>query len=108
MAPFRLRVVREGGNFRTGGKPDACWGVEIPCGGRAAEPQREDRMRTFTATVERDPDTGIYVGYVPGVPGAHSQGDTLDELETNLREVLELLAEPQAEPFGVLLTPLEW
>lgn len=42
-------------------------------------------MKTFTATVERDPDTGIYVGYVPGVPGAHSQGDTLDELETNLR-----------------------
>jgi predicted RNase H-like HicB family nuclease len=43
------------------------------------------------------------------VPGAHSQGDTLDEPEMNLREVLELLTEPEAEPFGVRLTPpLEW
>lgn len=66
-------------------------------------------MTTYTATVERDPDSGIYVGYVPGVPGAHSQGDTLDELEANLHEVLALLAEPEAEPFGVRLTPpLEW
>ena len=37
-------------------------------------------MKTFTAIVEKDKDTGLYVGYVPGFPGAHSQGDTLDEL----------------------------
>lgn len=50
-------------------------------------------MRTFTAVVERDPDTGLYVGYVPGFPGAHSQAETLDELNRNLREVIELLLE---------------
>ena len=50
-------------------------------------------MRTFTAVVERDPDTGTYVGYVPGFPGAHSQGDTLEELKTNLHEVLVMLLE---------------
>lgn len=50
-------------------------------------------MRTFTAVVERDPESGIYVGYVPGFPGAHSQGDTLDELNQNLREVIEMLLE---------------
>jgi predicted RNase H-like HicB family nuclease len=50
-------------------------------------------MRTYTAVVERDPDTGFYVGYVPGWPGAHSQGQSLDELQANLREVLELLLE---------------
>jgi predicted RNase H-like HicB family nuclease len=33
-------------------------------------------MRTFSIVVERDPDTGLYVGYVPGWPGAHSQGET--------------------------------
>ena len=49
--------------------------------------------RTFTAVVERDTDTGLYVGHVPGVPGAHSQGATLDELNRNLREVLEMLLE---------------
>ena len=50
-------------------------------------------MRTFTAVVEKCPDTGLYVGYVPGLPGAHSQADTLDELNDNLREVIEMLLE---------------
>ncbi len=52
-------------------------------------------MKTFTAIVERDPDTKLYVGYVPGFPGAHSQGETLDELQDNLREVIEMLLEDE-------------
>ncbi len=54
-------------------------------------------MRTYTAVVERCPDTGLYVGYVPGFAGAHSQGETLDELNKNLREVIEMLLE-EGEP----------
>jgi predicted RNase H-like HicB family nuclease len=50
-------------------------------------------MRTFTAVIEKDPDTGFYVGYVPGFPGAHSQAETLDELNKNLQEVIEMLLE---------------
>jgi len=50
-------------------------------------------MRTFNVIVERDPDTRLFVGHVPGWPGAHSQGTTLDELETNLREVIAMLLE---------------
>jgi predicted RNase H-like HicB family nuclease len=50
-------------------------------------------MTSFTAVVERCPDTGLYVGYVPGFPGAHSQAESLDELNTNLKEVIELLLE---------------
>ena len=50
-------------------------------------------MRTFTAVVERDADTGLYVGYVPGWPGAHSQGATVDELQENLQEVIAMLLE---------------
>lgn len=53
-------------------------------------------MTTLTAYVERDAETGLYVGIVPGVPGAHSQGATLDELAANLREVAELLLEDDA------------
>jgi len=56
-------------------------------------------MKTFTAIVERDSDTKLYVGYVPGVPGAHSQGETLDELQENLREVIEMLLEDEALAF---------
>jgi len=48
---------------------------------------------TFTAVIERDADTGLLVGHVPGFPGAHSQGQTLDELDRNLREVIEMLLE---------------
>lgn len=54
-------------------------------------------MRTYTAIVERCTDTGLYVGYVPGFPGAHSQGETMDELAANLKEVIELLLE-EGEP----------
>jgi predicted RNase H-like HicB family nuclease len=52
-------------------------------------------MRTFTAIVERDSETKLYVGYVPGFPGAHSQGETLDELQENLREVIEMVLEDE-------------
>jgi predicted RNase H-like HicB family nuclease len=45
-------------------------------------------MRTFKATIERCPDTGLFVGYVPGFPGAHSQGTSLDELSDNLTELI--------------------
>lgn len=47
----------------------------------------------FTAIVECCKDTGLYVGYVPGFAGAHSQGETLDELNRNLKEVVEMLLE---------------
>jgi predicted RNase H-like HicB family nuclease len=50
-------------------------------------------MRTYTAVVEKCPDTGLYVGYVPGFPGAHSQGESMDELAGNLKEVIEMLLE---------------
>lgn len=54
-------------------------------------------MRTYTAVIEKCPDTGLYVGYVPGFPGAHSQGETMDELADNLKEVIEMLLD-EGEP----------
>jgi predicted RNase H-like HicB family nuclease len=56
-------------------------------------------MNTFTAVVEKDIDTNLYVGYVPGFPGAHSQGETLDELQKNLCEVIEMLLEDEQTRF---------
>jgi predicted RNase H-like HicB family nuclease len=53
----------------------------------------EPAMRTFTAVIERCPDTGLLVGYVAGFPGAHSQGETRDELVRNLQEVVGMLLE---------------
>ena len=50
-------------------------------------------MRSFTAYVEWDPETNLYVGIVPGIPGAHTQAATLDELRDNLKDVLELCLE---------------
>ena len=54
-------------------------------------------MRTFTAYVEWDPETRLYVGIVPGINGAHTQGATLAELNANLKQVLELCLE-ETEP----------
>ncbi len=50
-------------------------------------------MRTFSAVIERCPETGLFVGYVPGFPGAHSQAESLDELHANLQEVIGMLLE---------------
>ena len=52
-------------------------------------------MKTFIAIIERDIDTKLYVGYIPGFEGAHSQGETLDELQDNLREVIEMLLQDE-------------
>jgi predicted RNase H-like HicB family nuclease len=57
-------------------------------------------MKTYTAVVERSPETGLFVGFIPGLPGAHTQAESLDELTANLREVLAMLfedGEPQIE-----------
>jgi predicted RNase H-like HicB family nuclease len=54
-------------------------------------------MRIYTAVIEKCTETGLFVGYVPGFPGAYTQGETLDELNENLKEVIELLLE-EGEP----------
>lgn len=50
-------------------------------------------MKSFTAVVEKCADTGHFVGYIPGFAGAHSQGESLDELRRNLEEVVAMLLE---------------
>jgi predicted RNase H-like HicB family nuclease len=50
-------------------------------------------MKTYTAYVEQDKETGLFIGIVPGIPGAHTQAGSLDELQQNLKEVLELCLE---------------
>ena len=49
--------------------------------------------KTYTAVVERSTETGLLVGFVPGSPGAHTQGETLDEVNASLREVIAILVE---------------
>jgi predicted RNase H-like HicB family nuclease len=50
-------------------------------------------VHTFKVVIDWDASTGLYVGHVPGFPGAHSQGASAEELKNNLREVIELLLE---------------
>lgn len=54
-------------------------------------------MKTFTAYIEWDPESKLYIGIIPSVHGAHTQGATLDELHKNLKEVLELCLEDAKE-----------
>ena len=54
-------------------------------------------MRTVTAYIELDPETNLYVGIVPSIPGAHTQAATLDELQHNLQEVVGLCLDEFAE-----------
>ena len=52
--------------------------------------------REFYVVIERD-ENGYYVGEVPQLKGCYSQGDTIDELLTNIKEVIELCLEEQEE-----------
>ena len=52
---------------------------------------------TFTAQIERDNESGLYIGYIPSLPGAHTQAETLDELQKNLEEVASLCLEELAD-----------
>lgn len=61
-------------------------------------------MRRLIAYIERDLETGLYVATVPGIPGAHTQAETLDELQKNLREVIELCLE-EMDPESKKLLP---
>ena len=79
----------------------------LACFDTEAASTRIPDMKAFTAVIERCPDTGFYVGYVPGFTGAHSQGKMLDELQRNLREVIKMLLEDgapnlEAEFVGIL------
>lgn len=56
-------------------------------------------MQIFTAIIERNSQTKLYIGYIPGFPGAHSQGETLEELQQNLREVIEMLHREEERTF---------
>jgi predicted RNase H-like HicB family nuclease len=67
-------------------------------------------MRTFNVVIERDAETGFFVGHVPGWPGAHSQGETLVELNENMSEVVAMLLEdgdPQFESEFVTVQTLQ-
>lgn len=55
------------------------------------------KHQTYTAIIEQDTATGLYVAYVPDVPGAHTQAETLEELQDNLREVISLVLEEQPQ-----------
>jgi predicted RNase H-like HicB family nuclease len=50
-------------------------------------------MYKIIGYIEKDPETGLYIGTVPGIPGAHTQAKTLDQLKDNLKEVVELCLE---------------
>ena len=54
--------------------------------------------REFYVVIERDED-GYYVGEVPQLRACYSQGRTLDELMSNIKEAIELCLEEQQEEY---------
>ena len=64
------------------------------------------RQNEFYVVIEKDED-GLYVGEVPQLSACYSQGETIDELMENMREVVEMCLEelednrPSTEFIGV-------
>jgi len=72
---YAVRMILVGWTFLAGaGVPARTWAmVEGSQGGEI--------MRSYRFVVERDPETDLLVGYVPGWPGARTQGADIDELQ---------------------------
>ncbi len=45
--------------------------------------------KSYVMLIEKDED-GFYVGNIPELPGCHTQGRTLDELNSNMKEVISI------------------
>lgn len=52
--------------------------------------------KEFYVVIERDED-GIYIGEVPQLKACYSQGETIDELMQNIREVIDICLEELEE-----------
>ena len=50
--------------------------------------------REFYMIVEQDED-GMFIGEIPQLKACYSQGRTLDELVTNIKEVIEMCLEEE-------------
>jgi predicted RNase H-like HicB family nuclease len=57
----------------------------------------------YVVVIEQDED-GIYIAKVPNLPGCHTYGKTLDELNKNLEEVIQLWLKDKKEK----ITPLKF
>jgi len=51
----------------------------------------------FSTEIIKDKEINQYIGVIPGVPGAHSQASSLDELYLNLQDVLQLCVQEMTD-----------
>ena len=63
-------------------------------------------MTELTLTpVFEEAEEGGYIGYVAELPGANTQGETLEETRENLNEAIQLILEANREQFERQLQP---
>ncbi|MBU0569266.1 type II toxin-antitoxin system HicB family antitoxin [Patescibacteria group bacterium] len=55
------------------------------------------RVNTCTYRTIIEKDGKYYHGYVPALPGCHTQGKTIEETQGNLKEAMELWLESRAD-----------
>ncbi len=51
----------------------------------------------YSVIIEKNPETGMYIGQCKQIPEALSQGHTLNELMANMKEAIELAIECRNE-----------
>jgi len=52
----------------------------------------QQKIYSYSVFYESAPEGG-YVAFVPSLPGCHTQGDTLEETEANIKEAIEVYIE---------------
>jgi len=64
-------------------------------------PASKKSVRSFSVVYEAAPE-GRYIAFIPSLPGCHTQGETLEEAEGNIKEAAELYLEDILAEQGVL------
>jgi predicted RNase H-like HicB family nuclease len=52
---------------------------------------------SYTAYIEKDRESGLYMGFIPSLPGAHTCAASIDELHIKLKEVMLLCLDEMSE-----------
>ena len=57
--------------------------------------KKESKTFSYSVFYEQAPEGG-YVAFVPALPGCHTQGETLEEAERNVKEAIAIYLESLA------------
>jgi len=105
LSDYSLNLQHESGGHKAG-KAKRRDTRSQKSGDRGTRQEYHLHMTEVTlTTVYEEAEEGGYIGYVAELPGANTQGETMEEVRENLAEAIQLIFEANREAFEKQLPP---